>query len=38
MWKEPGSTVYHTKTWTTTFEDKILSTANLVYTETDKKH
>jgi len=37
MWKEPGSTIYHTKTWTTTFEGKILSFSNLAYTETSHK-
>ena len=34
MWKEPDSQIYHTKTWTTTFEDKVLSFSNITYTDT----
>ena len=34
MWKEPESPIYHTKTWTTTFEDKVLSFSNITYTDT----
>ena len=36
MWKEPGSTIYHTKLWTTTYQGSVLSVADIIYTGTDK--